>query len=351
VCGSARFRIVAPETAVRTEINFRADFVNTRVGHRASPSELKDLTDFMHGLPAPIAACIRCGLLVRAEDQPRSADHYEHDPNDFALMKQVYPRYLEAFRHKQSAYHDLLAPHSEVLELGSHLGAFLQTAEEWNWRPLGLDVGYDTAAFARRNGLTVRRELLEESSVATGSFDGIFIWNCFEQIAEPAATLLCAWRVLRDSGVLVVRVPNALFYRSFAKRFRPGTTNVFAARALAYNNLLGFPYLYGYTPESLNRLIENCGFEYLRGFNSELVTTPFPELTPKIEAEQRAASAGVAGWSTDRTASTGTLAGPWIELVYRKLGESSLRRRAGRPPRSRAAARQRIDPRFLERAA
>jgi hypothetical protein len=350
VCRRGWLRFVVSEPAVAREVDHRYDFVHSRVGHRASPTELKDLTDFMHGFPAPLAACSACGVLVRAEEQPRSADHYEEDPNDPALMDHVYPRYVQAFRQKQAVYRDLLPPNSDVLELGSHLGGFLQTAEEWNWRPLGLDVGLDTSAFARRNGFTVRRKMLEDADVRDRSLDGVFIWNCFEQIAAPVPTLLRAWTLLRDSGVLVVRVPNALFYRVFGQRLCIDCSDQFAMRALAYNNLLGFPYLYGYTAESLNRLVESCGFKYLHGANSELVTMPFPDISRRIECEQRAASSLVAEWSTATTGSAGTLTGPWIELVYRKLSESAWRKRAGCRAHSRRLPRQRIDLRFLERA-
>ena len=49
----------------------------------------------------------------------------------------------------------MLGPHTCVLELSTHLGAFVQVAEEWNLEPDGLDLGEDTAEFARRQGFRV----------------------------------------------------------------------------------------------------------------------------------------------------------------------------------------------------
>jgi len=313
------------------EFELQREFVLSRLPSNPAPEELKDLTDFMHGAPAPLERCSRCGLTRRAEGDPEDAGSYEEDPNDPDVMAQVYPRYVQAFRNKEEGYRPLLRPNADVVELGPHLGGFLQTAEEWDWRPIGIDVGVDTTEFMRRNGLTVRHGLLEDARVRDGSSDAVFIWNCFEQLLDPVDTLKAAHRVLKKHGLLVVRVPNLSFYRSFR-----GSRGL-ARKALAYNNLLGFPYLYGYTMETLNHLLARAGFTYERGFNSELITTPFADVSKRIAREQSRVSRAVAEWST-RTSST-TLTGPWIEAVYRRDTDAK--------PLAPAA---RIDRRFMERA-
>ena len=332
VCGG-QFQVVAVRAAdLGREFELQREFVLSRLPATPSPEELKDLTDFMHGEPAPLRHCTRCGLFRRAEVETEDAASYEEDPNDPDVMAQVYPRYVQAFRNKEAGYRPLLRPHADVIELGPHLGGFLQTAEEWNWRPTGVDVGADTTAFMRRNGLTVRNGLLEDLRLAEGASDAVFIWNCFEQLLDPLETLRAAWRVLRKHGLLIVRVPNLAFYTAFRN------SSGFARKALAYNNLLGFPYLYGYTPETLNVLLARAGFVYERGFNSELVTTPFADVTSRIAREQSQVSRAVAEWST-RT-SRSTLTGPWIEAVYRRDPEA-----VPLPPSHG------IDRRFMQRAA
>jgi hypothetical protein len=134
---------------------------------------------------------------------------------------------------------------------------------------------------------------------------------------------------------LIIRVPNVAFYRALAGAGEESP----ALRALAYNNLLGFPYLHGYTEASLNRLVTRMGFEYVRGFNSELVTMPFADVSARIHSEQSAVSETIAGWSARASQSTGALTGPWIELVYRRVERPSAR-----------PAAPLIDPRFLKRA-
>jgi hypothetical protein len=314
VCGAWFGAKIAPAGELAFEFDLQRDFVYSRLPASPAPEELKDLTDFMHDKPAPLHQCVRCGLVRRAEAAPEDASSYEEDPNDPDVMAQVYPRYVLAFRNKKSGYRPLLRPGADVIELGPHLGGFLQVAEEWNWRPVGVDIGDDTTAFMRQNGLTVRHGLLEDVRLRHGGSDALFIWNCFEQLDDPMATLRAARSVLRKHGLLVVRVPNASFYRSFRR------SGGFARKVLAYNNLLGFPYLYGYTLHTLNRLLARAGFVYERGFNSELVTTPFADVTERIAWEQSQVSRAVADWS-GRTSSD-TLTGPWIEVVYRRVADA-----------------------------
>src|SRR5205823_868530 len=156
-----------------------------------------------------------------------------------------------------------------------------QAAEEWGWRPIGVDIGRSTCAFARRQGATVKRISLEDYSPRLRNPDAIFIWNCFEQLEDPAAELRTAHRLLEPHGLLVVRIPNAAFYR--AQRWRLGSD--WSVRLLGYNNLLGFPYLHGYTSTSLERLLRANRFEPISSRASSLLTPPYPDVTRKVQSE------------------------------------------------------------------
>lgn len=330
VCGSTASRPAISAADVQQEIRRRERFVLARLGRKPSRAEAKDLTDFMHGFAAPLRACSGCGLLLRAERHVRDADSYSEDPNDPDIMRQLFPRYVQAFRNKAPGFRDVLRPHPDVLEIGSHLGAFLQVAEEWNWTALGLDVGADTSDFARANGLAVRREMVEDTRLPSRSFDAIFVWNCFEQLTDPGASLDAMYRLLHPGGLAVIRVPNARFYLLMRLRDQA---------ALAWNNLLGFPYLYGYAGAQLIQIARDHGFEFVRGFDSELVTMPFPDLSTETRALQQATSRKVGQWSVRSTVRLDELTGPWIELAFRKLE---------RPVSLSEGA---LDLRFLPRAA
>lgn len=157
-CGYRVFMPLFPRREMRMEIEIRSRFVRDRLDHKPKPAELMDLTEFMHGGPEGLLACRACGLVIRDESRDASYTTDFYDPD---LLQHLYPRYLQAFREKRDNYQDLLGPHAELIEVGSHLGAFLQAAEESGWRPTGLDVGKFTSEFAAGCGLRVKREAIE----------------------------------------------------------------------------------------------------------------------------------------------------------------------------------------------
>lgn len=292
---------------IEEETALRDRFVKQRLKHEPEDLEAMDLTQFMHGGRGCFYSCQRCGTLVRNE---AAQGQYESDVYDTALMRHLFPRYVDSFSEKKSQYQNLLRPGAEVVELGSHLGAFLQTAEEWGWRPIGVDIGRSTSAFARQQGLTVRQLDLQEYSPTVRQPEALFIWNCFEQLENASEILMRSYQMLDRWGLLVVRVPNATFYCK--ERYK--LTNVRsgqALRMLGYNNLLGFPYLHGYTQAALERLLRLHSFEPLATHNSSLLTTPYPDMSSEMQKQ----------WLEVRRDSEALPIGegPWIEVVSRRV--------------------------------
>ena len=103
-------------------------------------------------------------------------------PNDPDVMEQVYPRYLHAFRNKERAYRELLPPAPTSIELGPHLGGFLQSGG-------GMGLEADRSRCRIRHHCIRARQRTQGNSrnfrgfeSKPGAFDAVFIWNCFEQL-------------------------------------------------------------------------------------------------------------------------------------------------------------------------
>src|SRR5258708_33966413 len=67
---------------------------------------------------------------------------------------------------------------------------------------------------------------------------------------------------------MVSRVPNGAFYRKWARR-----SGAIARALLAHNNLLTFPYRWGFTPDSLSALLTASGFDTVSVIGDALVPT------------------------------------------------------------------------------
>ncbi len=299
--------MLVPASKVEEECRLRERFIKERLTRPASPDELKDLTEFFHGERADILQCANCSLLVRDELEPPPAQTYSQDEYDPSVMERLYPLYLDAFRRKEQCYRSLLPERARVVEVGSHYGAFLQTAREWGWQAEGVDVGKDTRRFAQSKGFTVHLGELSDCKFPPSSLNGVFIWNCFEQIEDPKPLLRECRRILQPNGLLTVRTPNGLFYRVCQKLFADETlerrASEFLIEALGYNNLLGFPYLCGHSAATLQRMIEPFAFTLDGTLNSELLTLPLPESPDWVNDEEHRIN--------------GMLTGSWIEVSFR----------------------------------
>lgn len=320
-CGTEELTVFLSEDAVRMETLMRSQFVFDRVERTPRAEERKDLTSFAHGALAAILECPRCCVLVRREQQADPTGAYEDDEYDAEVMTALLPRYVEAFQAKEEPYRSLLHEGARVLEVGPHFGAFLDVAKEWGWSAVGVDIGKDTSRFIRSRGYEIHQCALEECGFGDREFDGVFIWNCFEQVPDPHSLLREARRLLEPGGVLVLRMPNALFYRVCQGRLKTapdGDLSLWIVRALGYNNLLAFPYLYGYDGESLKGIAGEHGFRAEAILNAELITLPFPRLEPWIVEENRAAYALIRTWSElEELEREGRAAGPWMEGIFR----------------------------------
>lgn len=321
VCAGDRFATLVPASKIDEECRMRERFVKQRLARPAAPDELKDLTEFFHQSSADILLCAGCSLLIRQEHEPPPAETYSEDAYNPELMEHLYPQYLGAFRAKEKPYRALLPAGAQVIEIGSHYGAFLQAANEWGWRAEGVDVGKDTSRFAKSKGFDVHVCEIVDCHFPDAKFDAVFIWNCFEQIKDPKPTLAECRRILKPDGLLTLRVPNGLFYQMchalLSEQNLTSESTEFLVEAMGYNNLLGFPYLYGHKRATLHRLAQSFGFHMEGTLNSELLTLPLPEQASWVAPEERIINSEARLLAGRVLSKAEMLIGPWIELWFR----------------------------------
>jgi Methyltransferase domain len=161
--------------------------------------------------------------------------------------------------------------------------------------------------------LTVQQATAPEALVPEGSIDLVAIWNTFDQLPDPRPTLAAARRWLRPSGVLALRVPNGLAFRDAiaAARAHPSAAGHLIFTALAWNNLLSFPYLQGYTPASLDRLMAETGARRIR-FDPDVLTRLADRQTKSWAAAEEWVSK--AAWKA--VAAVDPRHAPWFDVYY-----------------------------------
>jgi SAM-dependent methyltransferase len=166
----------------------------------------------MHSAAADVDGCPRCGLLRRDPSAvPRDlVDRYAADEyNDTDLWRLLCKGREEMRRDELWLRASGLEAGRRIVEIGSYAGALLAIATRIGCRALGVDVGRETSSFARSRGHTVVTGTFDDQVTPSGSLDGVFVMNCFEQLPDPRVTLLDLRRALRRGGSLLIRTPNA----------------------------------------------------------------------------------------------------------------------------------------------
>jgi len=308
-CDSSDFDLLVPRERIAEELELRAKFWEQRIDGHIDAAEMKDRTDVVLATPGEIRICRPCGILVRVDHAPS----FEQDPYADYVMEQMLRVQIDAFRHKEAHYRPLLRDGARVLEIGSYVGGFLHVAAEWGWSPLGIDIGADTAHFSASRGYPTRRASLEECAFDDASFDGVFIWNTFEQIDDLRALLGELRRILVPQGLVVIRTPNALFYLAASSLGLEGSISL----ALGYNNLLGFPHRYGFATHSLDALLRAHAFEPMTHRGDTLIPPSRTRIAVWARQEATAINEAILRLGATFTMlGERTIAAPWMEGVY-----------------------------------
>jgi SAM-dependent methyltransferase len=135
-----------------------------------------------------------------------------------------------------------------VLDVGCGDGRFLGAMAERGWEVEGLETDPVAAALARkRTGGTVHEAPLEDLMLPENRFGLVSLLHVLEHVPDPRATLCAARRTLAPGGTLLIAVPNA------------GSFEAALFRSVWYP--LDLPrHYWGFTPHTLVRLVETCGF-------------------------------------------------------------------------------------------
>jgi SAM-dependent methyltransferase len=305
---------------MRAEVEALWAFHTMRLRAQTPPKHLTDRVAFSQRAPIRLVECSVCGLVYRNPvERAREVDEtYADDELPREVLAALHATQLGAYRAQaRRLTREAGGRVGRGLEVGSYVGGFLAAARELGWQLEGVDVNEAASAYARSLGLRVTVgtiEALAGDASLHERFAAVAFWNCFDQLVDPRSAAVAARRLLAPSGILAIRVPNGGFYA----RVRPLLSTVAAPAArllLAHNNLLTFPYRFGFSPSSIQRLLDQCGFRVDRIVGDVLVPIADCWTRPWAALEERI----VKGLMTPVARTNGRVGlAPWIEVYARR---------------------------------
>jgi SAM-dependent methyltransferase len=259
VCSSSAAQELLSIDDAKEEIEQLWEYHQKRLHPEIPADHLMDRVAFSQRAPLRLVRCDDCGLVYRnpVERATEVAEIYEEEGLDEKVLRALHDTQRPAYDAQAARLTEIFGRRGSGIEVGSYVGAFLAAARDAGWRFAGVDVNAHTNDFTRSLGFQVHDGTIE-SLDADRRADVVAIWNCLDQLADPASAVRAARSHLASGGMLAVRVPNGACYAAFRPLLRSPLAGI-AREWLAQNNLLGFPYRYGFTPTALTQLVERNG--------------------------------------------------------------------------------------------
>lgn len=147
--------------------------------------------------------------------------------------------------------HNILPTEKEakILDIGCGMGRFLLTLKELGYNNLkGIEIDKSQFDIAQKSGLNiVMADITEYFESNNTLYDAIYCFDVLEHLEKERQIILLnqMYKHLTDTGMVVLRIPNALAPTAMLFRYEDFTHTI------------------SYTPKTIEFLCKNSGFEYI----------------------------------------------------------------------------------------
>lgn len=198
----------------------------------------------------------QCGLIYKLSERPRepnetfySEDYFTQSPYVARLGRRIRKsrrQILDALNHVEPG---------PLLDIGCSYGYALQAARSLGLEAVGTDVSEYTISECRKLGFRAEPGTMDALPFQDGEFQIVTMKHVLEHTPDPRRALAEVRRVLRARGALFIAIPDARYNKAARAPLESGYY-----RPTKHGNE---HYVY-YTPTTLARLLDECGFDVVR---------------------------------------------------------------------------------------
>jgi 2-polyprenyl-3-methyl-5-hydroxy-6-metoxy-1,4-benzoquinol methylase len=205
-----------------------------------------------------ISYCQNCktGITQAAPDQENIGKYYQsdsyisHSNTKEGLVNRLYhiARNFMLGSKKNTVTKYAKLSKGKLLDIGSGTGYFLNAMKESAWEVMGIEADENARKFSEKQfALTV---FLPEkiNQLPDNQFDAITLWHVLEHLHDLGGTWKHLARLLKDTGVLLIAVPNHQSYD--AKHYQAFWAAYDVPR-----------HLWHFSPKSIETLAQEHGFQ------------------------------------------------------------------------------------------
>ncbi|MFQ5341116.1 MAG: methyltransferase domain-containing protein [Anaerolineae bacterium] len=209
LCGADDTELIYPSTLSRRDV---------------SPTSAQfACTSNAYGIHPPIVRCRQCGL-VYANPRPGAdevIDEYTAVADPVYLTERK-GRVMTFHRHLDHLGSRIgMNGQRRVLDIGCHVGLFLEAAAARGWDAWGVEPSQWAVAQARERDLQVIQGTLAGSSLPHSHFDLVTLWDVIEHFSDPMSELRRIAGIVRPGGWICTHTMDvgSLFARVMGRRW------------------------------------------------------------------------------------------------------------------------------------
>lgn len=221
-----------------------------------------------------VVRCLNCGLIYV---NPRLKDpekiYWGNYEEYFKEAKLIFEG--KARHHRDPNYiNDLklicrYKPSGNFLDIGTNMGFFLRNAKNGKWNLYGVEPSPSLSEAARKYfGLNVKTAFLEAAGFKDNFFDIVTMTDVFEHIAQPDKLLTEVHRIMKEDGILFIKVPNGL-YNLFKYHLAKITL-----RLKDYDIFDSYEHVVHYSQKTLSSMLKKHGFKIIKKCIGRPMQTP-----------------------------------------------------------------------------
>jgi len=164
-----------------------------------------------------LVCCQRCGLMALMP-QP-TGEQLRAIYSEEYFRRYYNPEAEQEFRldyyGERLAEIESIRPVGKLLDVGCGMGYLLEVAAGRGWDVVGLELSPFACNYLTERGFTVVQGDLSSKEWSSDIFDVVTLWDVFEHLPDPRATLAIVRHILKPGGLLVIKVPNVgcILYR------------------------------------------------------------------------------------------------------------------------------------------
>ena len=217
-----------------------------------------ELIDTDRGLG--VGKCRKCNLIYTNPRARNAEENYFGDATAFYNEARLIFKKKKVHHRDKNYEYELrqiqkIKKTGTLLDIGTNMGFFLRKAREFGFQTEGVEPSPSLSEIARREwGLNIHTAFLEQAQLPPKSYDVITLIDVFEHVTTPHEVLKKCFELLKDDGIIVIKVPNG-DYNHFKFKLAQ-----LSGRTASMDIWDCCEHVIHYTPATFRRMAEDSGF-------------------------------------------------------------------------------------------